>query len=302
MAEEGTYGLSNDGVKATLKGGARASRHLSSGAGLALSFAAAVAVGVAILALPRAVAPDGPPSLVIPRADAREVRDRDRERAESAPRDEAAEALRELYAEYSRAEIAGADSQASATRRIAALQSSGRAYRARNGDEAIAALRAEAVVRAERALAGELPGTQREALLGTFEEVLARYGAIDGDTWLAPPFVVRTLFLARWNTAHGLPATLGMSDPELRAYWGWLALEADGASVPQRLAALDAYEDAGGARVAEARGALLFEGGRMLASAESFQRAFEEEGSLRLRNHALAALAAGSVDSAEGPP
>ena len=297
MAGEGTYGLSNDGVKAALKGGSRRSSRFSGGALLTLSFAATIAVGIAILALPRAVAPDGPPALVITGAEADEVRRRDGVRAARPPAGADADALRELYAEYSRAEIAGADSESSATRRIVAIASAARAFRAAHGEPAIESLRAEAVIDAERALAGDLPETRRDAVLGTFEQVLARYGAIESDTTVAPPFVVRTLFVARWNTAHGLPATLGMSDAELRAYWGWLALEAEGAAIGARLAALDAYEQAGGARATEARGALLFEAGRTLDAADAYERAFEEEGSLRLRNHALAALAAASVDT-----
>jgi hypothetical protein len=302
MAGEGTYGLSNDSVKAALKGGPRRSSRLSSGATLALSFAVAISVGIAIFALPRPVAPDGPPALVITEAEAREVRERDAETAASAPTVAEAEALGALYAEYSRREIAGGDSQAGATRRITVIASAARAFRATHGEPAIAGLRATAVTDAERALAGELTEARRAELLGTFEQVLARYGAIEGDSVIAAPFVVRTLFAARWNTAHGLPATLGMSDTELRAYWGWLALEADGAPIGTRLAALDAYEEAGGARAAEARGALLYEAGRTLEAANAYQRAFEEGGSLRLRNHALAAFAAASVDTTEGHP
>jgi hypothetical protein len=81
-----------------------------------------------------------------------------------------------------------------------------------------------------------------------------------------------------------------MSEVELRAYWGWLALEARDVAIEHRLSALERYAQAGGQSVTEARAVLLFEAGHMMEAAQAFQQAYEEEGTLRLRNHALASI------------
>lgn len=272
--------MGNGGVKEGLKGGT------AIGAGFVL----AITFVVVLLALPRAVAPSEMPALVVDGEDAAAVRARDERLAREALRDHETNALRRLYAEHSLAEIAGADTPDSARHRIMSFVFASRRYRESRGEEAIAALRAEAALEAERALRGDLEDAERDARLGTFFSVLERYGAADAGELRAPSFVVRTLFVSRWNVAHGFPPTDGMQEAELQAYWGWLALEAEDAPDARRLEALEAYDRAGGADADEARGTLLYRMGRMPEAAEAFQRAYEEEGTLRLRNHALAAL------------
>jgi hypothetical protein len=167
---------------------------------------------------------------------------------------------------------------------------------------ALAAARARDVTRMLPALRGEggLTGTQRASELGVFPAMLERYGAIVAGRRIAPELVIRTNFAARWNVIHGLAMTDGMSRLELRAYYGWLALEGGTAPLGMRMEAVDAYAAAGGTRVWEARGVLAFEAGEMAEARSDFERACDLTGSLRLRNHALAALAAS--ESAEAPP
>ena len=83
-----------------------------------------------------------------------------------------------------------------------------------------------------------------------------------------------------------------MAEVEVEAYWGWLALEAASAPIELRLEALEHYEEATGRPAHEARATLLYLGGDALRASDLFTRAYEDFGSVRLRNHALAALAA----------
>ncbi len=279
--------MANERVKQGRRG---ALGRLSEGGAAALLFVLAVVAGVAILAVPRPVAPVETPGLHLAPRDVAAVNGRDARLARDAPRFAEADALRRMYREHGRAEIHG-ETQSSARRRAGGLAAATRSFREARGDGALWALRAEAVRALPAALAAE-DGEERQALLGTFERVLGRYGGTEA----APDFVVRTLFVARWNAAHGLPLTEGMEPAELRAYWGWLALEVEDAPLDRRLAALEGYEAAGGERAEEARGALLYRAGRPIAAAEAFERAYGEEGTLRLRNLALAALSTASAE------
>nr|MDQ3033847.1 hypothetical protein [Myxococcota bacterium] len=164
-----------------------------------------------------------------------------------------------------------------------------------HGDEAIAAIRAADVERMIRALAGEGDDRARAQAVGAFRRSLERWGAIDGDRRVAPEIVVRALFAARWNAVHGRALTEGLGPVHLRAYHGWLALEADTAPSAMRERAIDAYREAGGAWADEARGVLAWRGGAFDEAASAFARAHEESGVVRLRNHALAAALAASA-------
>lgn len=259
------------------------------GAGL-LVLAGGSVLALAIMAFPRPVVPTHTPGLHLSAEAVAQVRREDQRRASLAPTEERAERVRELYAEYSRAEVRGGETRAASLARVRALDEATLEVARQDGEEALWALRAEATATLMAAMEGGIDQVEREALLGTFPDVLSRYGAVRDGELVAPPFVARTLFVARWNAAHGLAPTQGMGEAELRAYWGWLALEADQAPVGHRLVALEGYAQAGGTSVLEARAVLLFEAGQMLAASEAFELAYEEEGTLRLRNHALAAL------------
>ena len=126
---------------------------------------------------------------------------------------------------------------------------------AAHGPEARRALRAADLERAMAALRQEGPERDRE--LGGLVPALERYDMVRSGQQVAPDFVVRTVFKARWNGAHARPLTEELSPVELRAYWGWLALEAVSAPLPRRLEAVTAYTQAGGAHGSEAQGVLL---------------------------------------------
>ncbi|MCS6797304.1 MAG: hypothetical protein NZ898_02030 [Myxococcota bacterium] len=159
------------------------------------------------------------------------------------------------------------------------------------GPTALSRLRASLVERLEPALALPADDDERRALLGDFEQTLDRFGLRRGGRILAPAIVVRALYKARFNHLAGVEPTDGLHDVERLAYWGWLALEADGVEPARRLAALSEYERLGGAGTAEARATLLFLAGRLPEAAQAFSALDPEGRNPRLRNATLAVLA-----------
>jgi hypothetical protein len=258
------------------------------GAGL-LIVALASSVAAILLFMPRRVPPHETPGLHLDPDEVAEVLERDVDLAGQAPDGELASEVLRLFGKHGEAEGAVRE-QGSARARAQDMRAAVARLRAVEGERSIAALRADALLRLPEMLL-ESDGTERRRFLGEFEETMVRYGLEVDGVRVAPPFVVRTLFMGRWNAVAGLPMTDGMSPIELQAYWGWLALESDAEPV-RRLEALDLYEEAGGPRAVEARAVLSFLVGSPMRAAEGFDEAYEEGGSIRLRNHALAALEA----------
>jgi hypothetical protein len=249
---------------------------------------------------PAPVAPREMPALVLDPAAVDDQLARDERAAAQAPSGEAAEQRRRAYRELNMAERAATDTQETAARKLSALRDAlARVVEANgveangveaNGVEIVERVRAadlapmEATLRGRRARSGAEPAAE----LGGFLEMMERYDLSRDGRQRAPTFVVRTLFKARWNSLHGLEPTEGLSPIELQAYWGWLALGAEGAPVEARLGALDRLAEAGGHGVHEARAVLLFGQGRFEDARASFLAAAAEAPSFRLRNHALA--------------
>lgn len=250
------------------------------------------AIALVVLQVPRAVAPHAPPALVISPIEAEAALDRDRQAAREAPEGEAVVALLRLHHEGGLAEAtARPETQEESLARRAAIDEARRAVVAAHGEGALDALRAAAAIRLDDALAGRMSRDELRGFLGGLPRMLERYGVTKNRRLIAPRTVARALFEASWNGRMGIrPLTAGLDRVELRAYWGWLALHSAQAEMDARLAALDEYRRAGGTRVIEARAALLWQAERYEASAGEYARAYEHTGSLRLRNHGLAAL------------
>jgi hypothetical protein len=106
---------------------------------------------------------------------------------------------------------------------------------------------------------------------------------------VAPRFVIRTMYKARWNVIVGLEPTLFFKPIELLSHFGWLALHADNAPISLRLNALQQYAQAGGQRVAEATGVLQFLAGNYREAVRFLAVAYQRESSWRLRNYLLGA-------------
>lgn len=240
---------------------------------------------------PRPTAPWGPPGMP-PEPDARrEAMARDATLAAAAPTGDDVDALLALDRARGRDEGTPRPDATMERRRRDVLSTLARIVRA-EGDGALDALRAAAVLRFDAVLRGEASAEDRAWILGRFPEVMARYGAMtpEGDA-IAPRFVLRTMYAARWNVAHGLDPVRGLGPAALRAYHGWLAFEVEGAPPAQRLAALDAYEAAGGEAPPGARAALLALAGRWAEAGDAYVEAYQATGSIRFRNHALHAVA-----------
>jgi hypothetical protein len=246
-----------------------------------------------VLALPQPIDPTETPSVQLDPAAVAEVRRADREVASPMPSGKKVEQLRELFAEQGRAEYQRGEPVGTAERRLSRLRRTLRRVQAKHGDRAVRSLRAHAVHGLRDALEGRMPSAKRQGVLGSFPRMLDRYGMRDSSGRLAVPFfVVRTLYKASWNAIGGLELTAGFEPVEKRAYWGGLALHARKAPVRRRLRALKRYEGLGGARVAEARGVLLFKAERYGGAREWLQRAHDAAPNFRVRNHMLAASTA----------
>lgn len=230
------------------------------------------------------------PVLTLPADQVRAAIAADRRRAQAAPEDELESRRRTLYLELGLAESRPEEPAAGAARRralAAALEEIVRVH----GEDAVAAIRARDVERMIPALAGQGDPIERARELGSFSQALSRWGAIVEGRRVASEYVIRALFAARWNVAHGRPASSGFGRLRLRAYEGWLALHGEAASPELRADALDAYEAAGGSDADEARAILAWRAGDRASAAAAFGALYERTGNLRFRNHQAAALA-----------
>ncbi|RLB55691.1 MAG: hypothetical protein DRJ42_05480 [Deltaproteobacteria bacterium] len=267
-----------------------ARRKLTESGAVILAAALLSSGALAALAMPRPVAPTETPGLVLPVDAAAQMRARDRALAEEAPTGIPAETLLDAYRRHGLAERHGSNPETYRYDRRAIVRAAA-LLRQESGDEAIDALRAQVTEHLDEGLRGRLDPSDQDALMGTFIETMSSYGIVEDGVWRAPDLVVRTLFKARFNAALRLELIEGLSPVEVEAYWGWLALEAHDAPTDRRLVALGAYEEVTGREFAEARGTLLFAAGEFLAAAEAFEGAYQASGNVRLRNHALAAMA-----------
>jgi len=222
---------------------------------------------------------------------------RDHREAKNAPSGAAFERLQELFLDNGRGELEPfVDVQAVEQRLREAAKILGQLKKV-HGETTEASLRAAACERLESVMDGEITGETKDAWLGLFANLLDRHHATLQGIPVAPHFVIRTLYKARWNTLHGLPHAQGFTPVEGQAYFGWLALHADGLPLQQRLQAIPEYESAGGKRVHEAAGVLLFLVGHFKEASEALQKAYDQEPSLRLRNYLL--FAQGQIRQAD---
>jgi len=256
-------------------------------AGLLVSVPAATLV---LLAVPRAVAPRELPALALsPRAIDASI-EADEEQARRAPDSESARELDRALRAQGVAEVIGSSSELARAVRHARIERAVAGVTRAHGPTGLAAIRARWATDVQALLLGRAPLREREERLGSFPRMLDRYGLAQGGVPGGPPFVIRTLYKARFNAIAGHELTEGMRRVERQAYYGWLVLHAKDAPMANRVEAVSEYERAGGAHADEARASLLFLAGDTTRAARAFARAYERTGNLRLRNHWLAAL------------
>jgi hypothetical protein len=260
-------------------------------------FAASAAFALALLcagllfARPRAVPPRELPSLTLPERAVREAMVADAAAAQTAPTSARARALEALLMEHGAAESRGPEDTDVYSKRQRSLATGYRELVDEVGEPVALRLRAKNAQRLEQALDLRLPDAEAKAVLGALPNILKREDAARDGYLVAPRFVVRTLFKARWNILHGLPPTKNFAKVELLAYYGWQTLHAERLPIPQRLRAAQAYQHAGGQDIDEILGVLLYRNGDFALAARAFAAAQHGGLQLRLRNHMLAAQA-----------
>lgn len=238
-----------------------------------------------LLSLPRSVVPGELPSLTL---SAREVAAQEREDvqlAAAAPHTPTADDLLVWFQTFGRTESdILSDSKVRMTRQHR-LHGTYERLRSESGPAATRALRALAVQKLEDVLAGRIRGEEARGWLGVFPNVLVQYFATRDGLELAPHFVVRTLYKARWNHMLKLAPEEDLSRVERQAYFGWLGLHAEQLPVHERRKALLGYAAAGGANALEAQGVLAFLDHDYRRSVEYLREAFAQSPSLRIRNY-----------------
>jgi hypothetical protein len=238
-----------------------------------------------LLVMPRPIPTRELPPLVLTGPAVDEVLARDA--AAVAPSGELADRVRRSVEAQGRAEVGEGEPAEVYEARLRDLRAAATELVRTEGEDALDALRAEATSELTRALAGELPREREEAVLGSFPRMLERYGATRDGVVVAPRFVVRVLFAARFDAIVRGDPTARLSPVERRAYWGWLALAERPVPAALRERALAEYARAGGWGSAEATAIAANEAGRTSDAAQRFGE-LAASGNLRWRNAALA--------------
>jgi hypothetical protein len=247
--------------------------------------------------IPRALAPTETPVLTLDRARTAQVVSADR--SARAPDTSAARGLDKRLLEFGALENRTLEPGLSPDQLRQLLANGYQQVVRESGEAAALALRSVAVERLEAALALRLPDAETERVLGLFPEALARHSVTRNGFEVAPHFVMRTLYKARWNLAMGLAPDFKLQPVELEAYYGWLALHATHLSPEPRGIALQQYSRAGGRQIAEARGVLAFLSHDYRQAAEALEQAYRESSSLRIRNWLRGAQVAASAVEGE---
>lgn len=260
-------------------------RGLSEGAQLYVLFGLCVACALALCVVPRMLAPNELPALRLPRAPVLAAIAADEQARKAAPRTPAAFELERLYLEDGQAEDRSTESVQQRGHRRRQLHETYQQLVHEQGQAAALAMRARAVEKLEAALELRLPEEQVTSVMGVYAYALQNYQATRGGDEVAPHFVLRTLYKARWNLMMGLSPDFAFGPIELRAYHGWLALHADNLGYPTRIKALDSYAAAGGPHAIEAHAELLFLAKQYDLAVSPLQVAYAKTGNLRLRNY-----------------
>lgn len=210
--------------------------------------------------------------------------------ARQAPTDGAARGLQRLVHEQNDAETQPLGSPEGLRAHMRLVREAARDVFAAHGEDGMVRLRAVALAELESVARGEhVDEARRDRVLGSFPDLLEHYGVTTRGKLAAPRFVMRTLYKARWNAIVQLDPTFRLAPVELRAYHGWLALCAPEVAPADRAAALDRYARVGGTRVGEARAVLAWQAADFDRADELFGAAYLATGSVRMRDHQLAA-------------
>jgi hypothetical protein len=251
-----------------------------------LSFVAASAAGTLAIAWPAPVEPREMPALVLERRETDAVAKTDSANAARLSANEITSNIEALLRENNLAEVRGPENGNTQGLRAANLRALSTDLEREGGEAALTALRAKAVVAFERAISSA-PLERHAELVGSLPRVTERYGITRAGVLVAPAFVLRTLFKARWNHLIGKAPTWRLAPVEVRAYYGWLITGAEGAVLSDRIRAFSDYVEAGGTREGEIAGILYSQSGQNESAKEAFLRALDAHFDFRLRNYTL---------------
>jgi hypothetical protein len=268
---------------------------LSAGVALYVSFALAVACALVLAFLPRSIVPSEMPALTLPAAEVAQVLRDDARRAAAAPKTDPANELVRMFVEFGKSEIAALENPPLASQRRHLLHHAFDRVVAAHGTEGAQALRELLLARFESALDLQLPAKQASALLGVFPNVLEQHKVLQDGEEVAPHFVMRTLYKARWNHLLGLDVDWNFVRIERVAYFGWMGLHADNLPLDARRQALQKYAAASGPHADEALGVLAFLDKDYAHAVEALARAQAREPGLRLRNYLSGARVAAAL-------
>ncbi|HEX4353208.1 MAG TPA: hypothetical protein VHZ95_09845, partial [Polyangiales bacterium] len=199
-------------------------RSTSASFALYLAFALALVCALSLSFLPRAIPPNELPALTLSATDVEAQLREDADRAAHAPTSDNARELDRLFLEFGASEIAAIEDSALATQRRRTLHHAYERIVAADGGEAALALRERALQNFERALALQLPPAETVRVIGLFANAVEQHRLTRDGEELAPHFVMRTLYKARWNRMTGLPLDHEFSRIERIAYYGWMGL------------------------------------------------------------------------------
>ncbi|MDH5674365.1 MAG: hypothetical protein OEZ06_19725 [Myxococcales bacterium] len=209
----------------------------------------------------------------------------DRREAARAPRGPEADRVDALLLQQGAAEAAVLEDPALQAQRLSRSRRALAALLAAAGPEAPRRMRAMAVERLERALGPGLDPELTRQVLGSFPTLLVEAGITRGGLLVAPHFVLRTIYKARWNMCFGLAPEHDLAAVEAQALFGWRALHDRRLAAPLKLAALDQYQAHGGRHAPLARGVLHYAQVDFAAAAAVFEGAEQSAPGPRLRNY-----------------
>jgi hypothetical protein len=283
----------NSGFFQVRSAGSRGLR--SPGVALYASFGVAVACALLLALLPRAIAPTELPALTLPAAEVAQVLRDDARRAAAAPQSDVAHDLARLFVEFGRNEVAAFEDRQLAGQRRRLLHHAFERVVAADGEQAVQALRESVLAQFESALDLQLPAAQVKGVVGVFPNLLEEHKATYDGEELAPHFVMRTLYKARWNLMNGLAVDWHFARIERVAYFGWMGLHAENLPIAARRQALQKYAALAGPHADEAVGVLAFLDKDYAHAVEALTRAHSLEPCLRLRNYLNGARVAAAL-------
>ncbi|MCA9580432.1 MAG: hypothetical protein KC416_01480 [Myxococcales bacterium] len=242
-----------------------------------------------VLFLPRGVEPSEVAGLHLDAEAVDAQLAKDRANAKKALATEEDKALNALFREAGTLEFEGArpfdDYQGDRRKRSEAVSD----FVEKRGEEALLAHRAAVAEGIVQAITGQLPADRARETMGRFVEGMRRANMATEEHILAPTFMIRTAAKVRWNIVFNRDRTEGLTPIEEQAYYGWLALHVHSLAPKDRLAALQMFRKAGGKVAPGTEATLRFLAGDAKAALDGFRQAYDETGSVRFRNHMLAA-------------